>query len=68
MDQWIYKIAVKFHVSVKICYAIVSFTLGTSKTLLTSSVLVTVNSIVHFDVSMEIYHGEFSPINVGHTR
>ena len=30
--------------------------------------LVTVNSIVHFDVSMEIYHGEVFPGNVGHTR
>ena len=38
------------------------------KTLLISSVLVTVNTIVHFDVSMEIYHGEFSTSNVGHTR
>ena len=32
-----------------------------------NSVLVSVNSIVHFDVSMEIYLGEFSPGNVGHT-
>ena len=35
---------------------------------LTSSVLVTVTSIVHFGISMEIYHGEYSPGNVGHTR
>ena len=34
-----------------ICYAIGYFTLGTTKTLLTSWVLVTLNSIVHFDVS-----------------
>ena len=58
----------KFHVSVKICCAIGYLTLGTSKTLLNSSVLVTVNSIVRFDVSREIYHGEFSLGNVGHTR
>ena len=44
------------------------FTLGTSKTLLTSSLLVTVNYIVHFDVFREIYHSEFSTGNVGHKR
>ena len=64
----IHKTCAKFHVPVKIGYAIGCFTLGTSKTLLTSSVLVTVNSVVHFDVSMEIYYGEFSPGDVGHTR
>ena len=57
-----------FPVSVKICYVIGYFTLGTSKSLLTSWVLVTVNSIVHFDVSMETYHAEFFPVHVGHTR
>ena len=56
-----YKIGAKFHVSVKNCYATGCFTLGASKILLTSSVFVTVNSVVHFDVSTEIYHGEFPP-------
>ena len=60
-----HKIGTKFLESVKICYAIGYFTLVFQKPCSLARYLY---SVVHFDVSMEIYRSEFPPGYVGHTR